>query len=61
VRNNPILGKYVHHGGDNPGYRTQIFRFIDADKTIIVLCNNYPDDFDEFINQIIKILSETNQ
>ncbi|MCX6217172.1 serine hydrolase domain-containing protein [Spirosoma sp.] len=36
----PKLGRLVWHDGDNPGYKTQIMRYIDADKTIIVLCNN---------------------
>lgn len=40
VKQNPKLGKVVWHDGDNPGYKTQIMRFIDADKTIILLCNN---------------------
>ncbi|MBD2705367.1 beta-lactamase family protein [Spirosoma sp. BT702] len=34
------LGKVVRHSGDNPGYKTQIIRYVDADKTIILLCNN---------------------
>lgn len=33
-------GKVVEHSGDNPGYKTEIVRYIDADKTIILLCNN---------------------
>jgi len=61
VKNNSSLGKVVQHGGDNPGYKTQIVRFIDANKTIIVLCNNYPDDFDEFINQMMNIVSKNKQ
>lgn len=32
--------KIVWHNGDNPGYKTIIIRFIDEDKTIIILCNN---------------------
>ncbi|HEY5823364.1 MAG TPA: serine hydrolase domain-containing protein [Cyclobacteriaceae bacterium] len=55
------LGKFAQHGGDNPGYKTKIIRYIDADKTIIVLCNNYPDNFDEFINQMMNIVSENKK
>lgn len=40
VKQSDKLGKVVWHDGDNPGYKTQIMRYIDADKTIIVLCNN---------------------
>ncbi|GAB4051535.1 serine hydrolase domain-containing protein [Spirosoma litoris] len=40
LKQNAKLGKVVWHDGDNPGYKTQIMRFIDADKTIILLCNN---------------------
>ncbi|MBA4056430.1 MAG: serine hydrolase, partial [Marivirga sp.] len=29
------LGKVVSHTGDNPGYKTEIIRYLDADKTII--------------------------
>lgn len=34
------LGKVVSHTGDNPGYKTEIIRYIEADKTIILLNNN---------------------
>ncbi|MFT4033606.1 MAG: serine hydrolase domain-containing protein, partial [Siphonobacter sp.] len=33
----PKLGKVVRHTGDNPGYKTQFIRYIDANKTAIVL------------------------
>ncbi len=37
------LGKKIWHTGSNPGYATRIVRFIDANKTYIVLSNNaYP-------------------
>jgi CubicO group peptidase (beta-lactamase class C family) len=45
IRTNPKLGKVIWHDGDNPGYRTVIIRFIDADKTIILLTNKYLSDF----------------
>ncbi|MEP0710304.1 serine hydrolase domain-containing protein [Algoriphagus sp.] len=38
------FGKMVMHTGDNPGYKTIIVRFIEEDKTIIILNNNaHPD------------------
>ena len=33
-------GKIVFHTGNNPGYQTEIMRFIDREETIIVLSNN---------------------
>ncbi len=38
------FGKMVMHTGDNPGYKTIIVRFIDENKTIIILNNNYHQD-----------------
>ncbi|NVJ85469.1 MAG: beta-lactamase family protein [Algoriphagus sp.] len=38
------FGKMVMHTGDNPGYKTMIVRFIEENKTIIVLNNNYHPD-----------------
>ncbi len=51
------LGKIVMHTGDNPGYTTQIIRYIDAGKTIILLSNNATENFEEIIRPIEKILS----
>lgn len=34
------FGKMVKHNGDNPGYQTIIVRFIEENKTIIILNNN---------------------
>ena len=37
------LGRKIWHTGSNPGYSTRIVRFIDTDKTYILLSNNaYP-------------------
>ncbi|MBC7873201.1 MAG: beta-lactamase family protein, partial [Ferruginibacter sp.] len=35
LRSDSVMGKVVYHTGDNPGYKTQIIRFIDRQKTII--------------------------
>ncbi|MFT4032402.1 MAG: serine hydrolase, partial [Siphonobacter sp.] len=55
----PKLGKVVRHTGDNPGYKTQFIRYIDANKTAIVLCNNdHPRllDLVKLINEVIPDL-----
>ncbi len=49
IPNNPS-GRIVWHNGDNPGYRTQIMRFIDRQYTLIVLSNSAPGEF----NNVIK-------
>jgi len=38
------FGKMVSHTGDNPGYRTIIVRYIEENKTIIILNNNAHKD-----------------
>ncbi|OOG70639.1 serine hydrolase [Algoriphagus sp. A40] len=38
------FGKMILHTGDNPGYKTILVRFIEENKTIIVLNNNYHPD-----------------
>jgi CubicO group peptidase (beta-lactamase class C family) len=49
-----VLGKYAQHSGDNPGYKTEIVRYIDADKTIILLCNNAHDRFEKLLDALKK-------
>lgn len=49
-----VLGKYVQHSGDNPGYKTEIVRYIDADKTIILLCNNAHERFEKLLEALKK-------
>jgi len=56
VRTDPVLGKIVWHNGDNPGYKTQIMRYIDKKKTIIVLNNNAHRDFNSIIKQLETML-----
>lgn len=52
LKTDSILGKVVFHTGDNPGYKTEIIRYIDKKKTVIVLCNNAHAKFDELIKMI---------
>jgi len=53
------LGKVVRHSGDNPGYSTHIIRYIDKDKTVILLCNNAYDQFEDILKRIEKILADS--
>ena len=50
----PRLGKKIFHTGDNPGYKTIIIRYTDENKTLIVLCNNAHEKFNEIIQKIEK-------
>lgn len=52
LRTDTTLGKIVSHNGDNPGYKTQIIRYIDRKKTIIVLNNNAHKDFNLIVRQL---------
>jgi len=61
LRSDPLLGKIVMHTGDNPGYATQIIRYIDAGKTIILLSNNAYKNFDEIIRHIEIIVSTSEK
>ena len=56
LRNDPSFGKIVQHNGDNPGYKTQIIRYIDRKKTIILLNNNASKDFGPILKQIEGII-----
>jgi CubicO group peptidase (beta-lactamase class C family) len=52
----PRFGNVVYHTGDNPGYRTEIIRYIDIDKTIIFLNNNAHERKAEIISSIKSIV-----
>jgi len=56
LRNDPSFGKIVQHNGDNPGYKTQIIRYIDKKKTIILLNNNASKDFGLILKQLGEII-----
>lgn len=56
LRTDSILGKVVYHTGDNPGYKTQIIRYIDKKKTIILLNNNAHENFGRLIQQLTDLL-----
>jgi CubicO group peptidase (beta-lactamase class C family) len=50
------FGKIVSHTGDNPGYKTLIMRFIDQNKTLILLNNNYHDANSELVKSAVAAL-----
>jgi CubicO group peptidase (beta-lactamase class C family) len=52
IKTDAAGNKYVTHNGDNPGYKTQIVRFIQSKKTLIVLCNNAIASFPEMIKAL---------
>lgn len=47
-----VKGKVVMHTGDNPGYSTQIIRYTESGKTIILLSNNAYAGFERLITEI---------
>ena len=57
ISNNPT-GKIVWHNGDNPGYKTEIMRFLGKKATLIILCNNYSDQFEDIIKQLSAEISK---
>lgn len=56
LKTDSTLGKVVYHTGDNPGYRTEIFRCLDCNKSVIILCNNEHPDFQKIVKGIVKQL-----
>ena len=58
LRNDSALGKIVSHNGDNPGYKTEIIRYIDKKKTLIVLNNNAHQNFSAIVKQLEAALRE---
>ena len=58
LRTDSTLGNIVSHNGDNPGYKTQIIRYIDKKKTIIVLNNNAHKDFNLIARKFEEIIRD---
>ena len=56
LRNDPSFGKIVQHNGDNPGYKTQIIRYIDKKKTIILLNNNAYSNFNTLLKELEALI-----
>ena len=55
LRTDSSFGKIVMHNGDNPGYRTQILRYLGKNKTIIIL-NNNSQSLDPVIKEIEQLI-----
>ena len=58
LRTDSILGKIVSHSGDNPGYKSQIIRYIDKKKTLILLNNNAHGSFNALLKQLEEELKD---
>ena len=58
LRTDSVLGQIVSHTGDNPGYKTQIIRYINKRKTIILLNNNAHANFNALIKQLEAVISD---
>lgn len=56
IRTDSLLGKIVWHNGDNPGYKTEIIRYLDKRKTIIILNNNAHTQFWEIVKRLEDIV-----
>jgi CubicO group peptidase (beta-lactamase class C family) len=58
LRSDSTLGRIVYHTGDNPGYKTEILRYIDQNKTVIILCNNEHAKFKELVKEAEQLLRQ---
>lgn len=56
ISNDPS-GKIVWHNGDNPGYKTEIMRFLEKENTLIVLCNNASAQFEAIIKSLRTLIN----
>jgi CubicO group peptidase (beta-lactamase class C family) len=50
------FGKIVSHTGDNPGYKTLIMRFLDQNKTLILLNNNAHGSNNKLVESAVEAL-----
>ena len=58
LRTDSVLGKVVSHNGDNPGYKTQIIRFIEKRITIILLNNSAHPNFTAILRRAEVIIKD---
>lgn len=56
VINENNCGKRLDHNGIRPGYESSIVRYIDDDKTIIILSSQSPSYKDQLVKEISEIL-----
>jgi len=59
VINGNHSGLRLDHNGLWPGFKSSIIRYIDKDKTIIILSNQSPSSVDKLIEEISELLFET--
>ena len=52
IRTDARLGNIVQHTGSNPGISNIIIRYLDKNKTLIVLCNNAHEKMNELVKNI---------
>jgi len=55
---NDANNRIVFHTGSNPGYNTKLVRFIDQDKTLIMLCNNAHTEFALLANTLENLVGK---
>ncbi len=58
IASDAVLGKVVRHSGDNPGYKNHIIRYVEAHKTIILLCNNAHATFEEVLKGMEQLVAQ---
>ncbi|MFZ6000414.1 MAG: serine hydrolase domain-containing protein [Bacteroidota bacterium] len=61
LQNNSQMGHVVRHSGSNPGYKTHIIRYIDQNKTIVLMSNNAHPAFEQVLAEIETILKKTSR
>jgi CubicO group peptidase (beta-lactamase class C family) len=52
-------GKQIlKHNGSNPGYKNTFIRLPDKQRTIILLTNNQPPEFERLVKDFVQIIAE---
>jgi CubicO group peptidase (beta-lactamase class C family) len=58
IRLDSTYGRIVWHNGSNPGYSTQLIRYLDRKKTLIILSNNAYGNIRTLIDKLEKALMQ---
>lgn len=58
IRQDSTYGAIVWHNGSNPGYSTQIIRYLDRKKTLIILSNNAYTNIRALISKLENVLMQ---
>lgn len=56
LSDDPVLGPFVHHAGDNPGYQTYVIRYLNKNITVIVLSNLALPPFEKVVVDIQSLV-----